>query len=160
METPSVDKTQARAWIDHTMRGSALWGQFEYSTVMYASKDKVFVVWDYFQGLPRLIAALVVEKVYSDFDEGLRLVMHDLVSDQRLDIDQKPSQVVPGVYAWVPAFIEARFAPYKYDDPRSTRRLTVPFCVKTATHPTKALTSGHRYISTQADFESRWPNFK
>lgn len=160
METPSVVKAQAREWVDRSMRHSALWAEFQYSTIMYGKKDTVFVVWEYHAGLPRLVAALVVEKPYISFVDGVALEVHDLVSDRRIVLDQKPAQIVPGVFAWIPAFLELRYAPRKYNDNNAARHLTVPFCVKTATHPTKSLTEGHRYISTQKEFEARWPNFK
>ena len=142
------------------MRNSALWTEYQHATMMYSKKDKVFVVWEYRDGSAHLVAVLVTEKPHVDFDTGLTLEMHDLVSDRRLLIDQRPAQIVEGVYAWIPTYIELRFAPRKQNDHYAPRILTVPFCVKTATHPTKALTPGHRYISTQTDFESRWPNFK
>lgn len=161
METPSVDKLQqSRAWTDYAMRNFPKWRQFQTAAVMYAAKHKVFVVWDYTEAGPKLVTALVVEGVEISLSTGMRVMLHDLAADEYVVLDHTPAQLVPNVYFWVPQFMDMRYTPKLYSDPQTAWELNFPICVKTQSHPVKSLTPGHRYISTKADFESRWPDFK
>ena len=143
-----------KEWLDHELRNSRAWPSYKSMQRDYACANKKFVVWDLINNQPRIVEMLQVSDVGVSWDTGLTILIKSSASDKIYTVTARPREHVEGVFFWIPGFADTRFAPFQYEEPGSTRRLTVPILFRTA-HSRRF--AGARYISSMKDFNAAWP---
>lgn len=143
---PATNKTVLeQGWLDHMMRDDAEWSKCRSTHRIYVQKDQPLTVWQH-GAPPTALGSAVVSDIRMSFEGGIELQVDDII------ITSRPTRLAPGLFVWIPAFADIRYAPSEYADPRARRRMTVPVCLKSMSNPDVEPTKGAYYLSKQADF--------
>lgn len=161
MTNPNEDKlTLENAWANHTFinhRDAEAWHMSQSTHRIHVEQGSQMIYWESVDGQPRILDTVEVARLDASFISGLTLTL-DTRQHGPLIINAYPNQALPGVFMWLPAFVDVRFTPRTYTRPGDGRRVTLPLILKTKNRSDRAPVDGVRYLSSVFEFCRLWPN--
>lgn len=147
-----------REWLDAEMAADPAWAALPNIHRFYAVAGRAYVIWRQSDSSPEVLEVYSVINFYADPDNGLTVWLRPHFGAKDLRVSPRPRQVFPGLYLWVPGHADVRFTPLHHDEPLSRRRLSVPFCARTACSSHAPLVHGQVYIAERKEFRKMFPN--
>lgn len=138
-----------------------LWNEARFTIRPYVYHDKIFIVWSYKGGQPVIKDVFTVTNVEVSFQDGFWLKMLSKVHKGREVMVSHSPRRLPGlnVFAWVPYFMETRFASADWEDPTLTRTLRIQACFKMAGKPDKFFEE-QEHLTELHVFRETFPSYR
>lgn len=156
-------------WNDNAMNmaGNKTWFKFHSRHRLQAHYLKEFVLWKCpdTAGLPpQILQIYQVNGFAIDPQSGVTMRLRPLLGPNpagRYDfiVTSKPRELPDGsVFIWMQPFFNVVYAPENYMAANDTKVLSLPFCIKTCTNPSRELHEGGCYLHAKTEFRSGFPD--
>jgi hypothetical protein len=142
---------QAR-WLNAKMSGDSLWEiQHTIPRMLAVSENRSYVAWSPdAAGQPQIIDVLHATGLEASFTTGLTVTLAGRANSTTFKVSAHPREILPGLFAWLPAFCEFRFTPRAYDNPCGTWRATLPMLVRAG--------CSNARLTPITEFRAQWPD--
>lgn len=158
MESDISKEQLEKNWTATLMEGTRQWLSNRSSHRIYVFEGDELVVWSTPDGQrPIVDHTLTVSSIGLTSTTGIVIRVVSREKSIALVAGYLPQQVPDtDVFLWVPAFSDVRFAPRRFDEPLSPRRLTVPLCIKSPTNHLTDMKLNTFYVTERRDFVRQW----
>jgi hypothetical protein len=141
-------------WLDARMGGDPNWKHSDRKPVLFVvGEQRAFVAWRLTKTGPQILSIYRVTGIEASFTAGLTVILSSNTTSTVIKVSAHPREVLPDVYAWLPAFAEVRHAPIVFDNPMGSWHTTLPMLVRSAGSEV-----GAHHLTPVKEFRALWPD--
>jgi hypothetical protein len=154
-------------WANHAARlnlddeGKSLWNSSKYTVRPHVYFDKIMIAWMMVKGSPQVKEVFHVTGADLSLQDGVWVKMQPQIAKGLAHLVTHVPRQLPGlkVFAWVPYFIELRYASIDWDNPNAPKALRLPVCFKMQEMPAHPHMESLDYLTELHVFRDMFPQY-